>query len=311
MGAGENKPVTNANGEKNAVGGRSGEERRRSPLTQKNHSGSNNLRRQHPMRIDIVTLFPGIVEPALSESMIGRARTRGCVDIRVVNLRDYAAGRHRVTDDYQFGGGGGMVLKPEPLFAAVEALRTPDARVVLMDPRGRRFTQDVASELARLGHLILLAGRYEGVDERVTEALADETLSIGDYVLTGGELPALVVADAVTRLLPGALGGDGATDRESFASGLLEPPQYTRPEEFDGRRVPPVLLSGDHARIARWRRVQALWRTWRARPDLLERADLSAADRRILERFERGETADDVEPAAPRERDGHGRDSTG
>src|SRR3990167_1370690 len=154
------------------------------------------------MRIDIVTLFPGMVEPALAESMLGRARARGLVDIRVVNLRDYAEGKHRVTDDYQFGGGGGMVLKPEPLFAAVEALRTPGARVVLMDPRGRQFTQQVAAELAREAHLILLAGRYEGVDERVTELLADDALSIGDYVLTGGELPALARADSDTRRPP-------------------------------------------------------------------------------------------------------------
>ena len=263
------------------------------------------------MRIDIVTLFPGIVEPALAESIVGRARARGLVDIRVIDLRSHAEGRHRMTDDYQFGGGGGMVLKPEPLFAAVEALRTEAAHVVLMDPRGRRFTQAVASELARREHLILLAGRYEGVDERIVQTLADETMSIGDYVLTGGELPALVVTDAVTRLLPGALGAEGAAERESFASGLLEPPQYTRPEEFRGQRVPAVLLSGDHARIARWRRVQALWQTWRTRPDLLERAELSADDRRILDRFERGDTAEQVEPAAPGEREGHGRDSTG
>jgi tRNA (guanine37-N1)-methyltransferase len=245
------------------------------------------------LRIDIVTLFPGIVEPALSESILGRARSRGLVDIRVVNLRDYAEGKHRVTDDYQFGGGAGMVLKPEPLFAAVDARRTPAARVVLLDPRGRRFTQDVAAELARASHLILLAGRYEGVDERVSTDLADEVLSIGDYVLTGGELPALVVTDAVTRLLPGVLGAEGAAARESFASGLLEPPQYTRPEEFRGVRVPAVLLSGDHARIARWRRVQALWLTWRRRPDLLAGAGLDADDRRWIERFERGETPPD------------------
>jgi tRNA (guanine37-N1)-methyltransferase len=245
-----------------------------------------------PLRVQIVTLFPGIVEPALSESMIGRARARGLVDIRVVNLRDYADGKHRVTDDYTFGGGSGMVLKPEPLFAAVDALRTPAARVILMDPRGRTFTQRVADTLARERHLILLAGRYEGVDERVSEHLADDALSIGDYVLTGGELPALVVADAVIRLLPGALGGEGAAERESFASGLLEPPQYTRPEEFRGARVPAVLLSGDHARIARWRRAQALWRTWRARPDLLAHAELTTDDRRLLERFERGERPD-------------------
>ena len=245
------------------------------------------------MRIDIVTLFPGIVEPAVSESILGRARARGLVDIRVVNLRDYAEGKHRVTDDYQFGGGGGMVLKPEPLFAAVDALRTPQARVVLLDPRGRRFTQDVAAELTHASHLILLAGRYEGVDERVGEGLADEVISIGDYVLTGGELPALVLTDAVTRLLPGALGAEGAAERESFASGLLEPPQYTRPEEFRGARVPAVLLSGDHARIARWRRVQALWLTWRRRPDLLAQAGLDADDRRWIEQFERGEAPPD------------------
>jgi tRNA (guanine37-N1)-methyltransferase len=241
------------------------------------------------MQIDIVTLFPGIVEPALSESMIGRARARGLVDIRVANLRDYAGGKHRVTDDYTFGGGSGMVLKPEPLFAAVDALRTDAARVILMDPRGRVFTQRIAWELAAETHLILLAGRYEGVDERVTERLADDALSIGDYVLTGGELPALVVADAVIRVVPGVLGGEDAAARESFADGLLEPPQYTRPEEFRGARVPAVLLSGDHARIARWRRVQALWRTWRARPDLLGEAALTAEERKLVEGFERGE----------------------
>jgi tRNA (guanine37-N1)-methyltransferase len=237
-----------------------------------------------------------MVEPALSESILGRARARGLVDIRVVNLRDYAGGKHRVTDDYQFGGGGGMVLKPEPFFAAVDALRTPAARVVLLDPRGRRFRQDVAAELARASHLILLAGRYEGVDERVGDGLADEVISIGDYVLTGGELPALVVTDAVTRLLPGVLGAEGAAERESFASGLLEPPQYTRPEEFRGARVPSVLLSGDHARIARWRRVQALWLTWRRRPDLLAQAGLDETDRRWIERFECGEIPADGEP---------------
>lgn len=247
------------------------------------------------MRIDLVTLFPAMVEAPLGESIVGRARRRGLVDVRVVNLRDFAVGRHRVTDDYPFGGGGGMVLKPEPLFAAVWALRTPAARVILMDPRGERFTQPLARELAAQEHLILLAGRYEGVDERVGERLVHASISIGDYVLTGGELPALVVIDAVVRLRPGALGGEGAAEQESFADGLLEPPQYTRPEEFAGARVPAVLLSGDHARIARWRRVQALWRTWRARPDLLERAELAAWERRVLERFERGETPDEIE----------------
>ncbi len=245
------------------------------------------------MRIDIVTLFPAMVEGPLRESMLGRARQRGLVDIRVVNLRDYGEGPHRVTDDYPFGGGGGMILKPEPLVAAVEALRTPEARVVLMDPRGRLFTQAVAWELAGGRHLILLAGRYEGVDERVSELVGSEALSIGDYVLTGGELPALVVTDAVVRLLPGVLGAPGAAERESFVDGLLEPPQYTRPEVFRGVRVPAVLLSGDHARIARWRRQQALWRTWRSRPDLLARARLSPEDRRLLEQFERGEAPEE------------------
>ena len=247
------------------------------------------------MRIDIVTLFPGMVTPVLAESMLGRAQTRGLVDIRVVNLRDYAGGRHRVTDDYQFGGGGGMVLKPEPIFAAVEALRTPGARVVLMDPRGRTFTHEVAGALARESHLILLAGRYEGVDARVAEGLADDAISIGDYVVTGGELPALVVTDAVTRLLPGVLGAEGAAERESFADGLLEPPQYTRPEAYRGARVPAVLLSGDHARIARWRRVQAIWLTWRERPDLLATARLTADERKLVERFERGETPEQLD----------------
>jgi len=249
------------------------------------------------VRIDIVTLFPGIVAPVLAESMLGRAQARGLVDIRVVNLRDYAGGRHRVTDDYQFGGGGGMVLKPEPLFAAVEALRTPGARVVLMDPRGRTFTHEVAAALARESHLILLAGRYEGVDARVGEGLADDAISIGDYVLTGGELPALVVTDAVTRLLPRVLGAEGAAERESFADGLLEPPQYTRPEAYRGARVPAVLLSGDHARIARWRRVQAIWLTWRERPDLLTTARLTPDERKLVERFERGETPEQIDPA--------------
>jgi tRNA (guanine37-N1)-methyltransferase len=240
------------------------------------------------VRIDIVTLFPAMVEGPIGVSMLGRARERGLIDIRAVDLRDYAESRHRVTDDYQFGGGGGMVLKPEPLFAAVAALRTPGARVVLLDPRGRRFTQAVARELARLPHLILLAGHYEGVDERVSQALADDEISIGDYVLTGGELPALVVTDAVARLIPGVLGNAMAQHRDSFADGLLEGPQYTRPEVFRDLRVPDVLRSGDHARIARWRRAQSLWRTWQRRPDLLETADLTPAEQKLVDGFKGG-----------------------
>jgi tRNA (guanine37-N1)-methyltransferase len=240
------------------------------------------------VRIEIVTLFPAMIEGPVGASMLGRARERGLVDIRVVDLRRHAEGRRRVTDDYQFGGGGGMLLKPEPLFAAVEAVRTPAARVVLLDPRGRRFTQAVAREFARLSHLILLAGHYEGVDERVSQALADDEISIGDYVLTGGELPALVVTDAVARLIPGVLGDTAAPHRDSFADGLLEGPQYTRPYIFRGLRVPEVLLSGDHVRIGRWRRVQALWRTWQRRPELLETADLTAAEQKLVDGFKRG-----------------------
>ncbi len=245
------------------------------------------------MRIDIVTLFPGMVEGPVSESILGRARERGLIEIQAVSLRDYAAGKHRVTDDYQFGGGGGMLLKPEPVFGAVEALRSDGSRVVLLDPRGRRFTQAIAGELSRVPHLILLAGRYEGVDERIA-ALVDDELSIGDYVLTGGELPALVVADAVARLIPGVLGDGGASRGDSFACGLLEGPQYTRPEEFRGMRVPEVLLSGDHARIARWRRAQALWRTWRRRPDLIETAELTVTEQELIEQFRRGKGPDEV-----------------
>ena len=240
------------------------------------------------MRIDIVTLFPGIFAGPLQESILGRARAKGLVEIGVINLREWAEGRHRVTDDYPFGGGGGMVLKPEPLFACVEALHRPGSRVILLDPQGRRFSQDVARELATVEHLILLCGRYEGVDERVREHLADDEISIGDYVLTGGELPALVVTDAVVRLLPGALGDEEAPSKDSFGAGLLEGPHYTRPEEFRGRRVPETLLSGDHARIARWRRAQALWRTWRRRPDLLETADLSPEEQKLIEEFKHG-----------------------
>lgn len=240
------------------------------------------------MRIDIVTLFPGLLAGPLEESILGRARARGCVTVRVVNLREWGEGRHRVTDDYPFGGGGGMVLKPEPLFSCVEALRGSDSRVILLDPRGRPFSQAVARELARAAHLILLCGRYEGVDERVRRHLVDDEISIGDYVLTGGELPALVVTDAVVRLLPGVLGDENAPAKDSFAAGLLEGPHYTRPEEFRGWRVPEVLLSGDHPRIARWRRRRALWQTWRRRPDLLETAELSPEEQKLLEEFKQG-----------------------
>ena len=246
------------------------------------------------MKIDIVTLFPGMLDGPLRESILGRAQARGLVEVRVWNPRDHATGRHQVTDDAPFGGGGGMILKPEPLARCVETIRTPAARVILLDPAGQRFTQAVARELARQPHLVLVCGRYEGVDERVREHVVDEALSIGDYVLTGGELAALVVADAVTRLQPGALGQEDAPERDSFAtlredgSGLLEHPQYTRPEDWRGHTVPPVLLSGDHGRIERWRRVMAVWRTWQRRPDLLETADLSPEEQKWVDGFRQG-----------------------
>ncbi len=240
------------------------------------------------MKIDIVTLFPAMVDVPLRESIVGRARERGVVEIGVHNLRDFAAGRHQVTDDAPFGGGGGMILKPEPVAAAIDAVRTRETRVVLLDPAGRRFTQEIAREMARLPHVVLVCGRYEGVDARVGEHLVDDELSIGDYVLSGGELAALVVTEAVTRLLPGALGQEGAGDHDSFAQGLLEHPHYTRPDVFRGWRVPEILLSGDHGKIARWRRVMSLWRTWRRRPDLIQTADLSPEEQKLVDAFNQG-----------------------
>jgi tRNA (guanine37-N1)-methyltransferase len=245
------------------------------------------------VRIDIVTLFPGMVEPALGDSIMGRARVRGLVDIRVHNLRDWAEGRHRVTDDTPFGGGGGMIMKPEPIARCLEALRTPGARVILLDPAGRRFTQPVARELARESHVVLLCGRYEGVDERVRERLVDEELSIGDYVLSGGEVAAIAVTEAVIRLRPGVLGDAAAPSRDSFSRGLLEYPQYTRPEMFEGQAVPEVLRSGDHARIERWKQVMSVWRTWQRRRDLLETADLSPEEQKWVAGFEHGRPPDD------------------
>ena len=251
------------------------------------------------MRIDIVTLFPAMLEAPLAESILGRARARGLVDIRVHDLRAHAAGRHRVTDEPPFGGGGGMILMPEPLATAIDALRAAGsaeapARVILLGPAGRRFSQAVARELARRPHLVLVCGRYEGVDERVSEQLVDEELSIGDYVLTGGEPAALVVTDAVTRLLPGVLGDGDAPAHDSFARGLLEHPQYTRPEVFRGAAVPEVLRSGDHGRIARWRTLMSLWRTWQRRPDLLETADLTPEEQKWTDAFRQGRTPADL-----------------
>ena len=223
------------------------------------------------LRIDVITLFPGMLRGFLEESMLKRATRMGAVNFRVVDLRDFAHDARRTADDRPYGGGPGMVMKPELLFEAVEAVRTPEARVILMTPQGRKFVQQEARRFATARHLVLVCGHYEGVDERVREALVTDEISIGDYVLTNGTLPATVVIDAVVRLLPGVLGGGAeATESESFTDGRLEFPQYTRPPEFRGMRVPGELLGGDHAAVAAWRRRQALDRTSRRRPDLLQ-----------------------------------------
>jgi tRNA (guanine37-N1)-methyltransferase len=241
-----------------------------------------------PLRFDVFTLFPEVFAPYLEASILQRARENQLVDICLHNIRDWTTDRHHVCDDMPYGGGGGMVMKPEPIFSAVEAIlgAPPACPVILLSPQGRVFTQSLAQELAQQPHLALLSGRYEGVDERVLDHLVSDEISIGDYVLSGGELPALVLIDAITRVLPGVLGDpDGAQD-DSHASGLLEYPHYTRPPEYRGWRVPEVLVSGDHARIARWRREQSLLRTRQRRPDLLEKAELSKADRKFLESLE-------------------------
>lgn len=222
------------------------------------------------MRIDVLTLFPAMFAGPLDESIIKRARQAGVLDLDIHNLRDYAHDRHKTVDDRPFGGGPGMLLKPEPIFEAVEKLRRDGTRVVLLSPAGRKFSQAIARELALVEHLLLVTGHYEGFDERVRETLADDELSIGDYVLTNGALPAMVVVDAVTRLLPGALGDDTSAHDESFSNGLLEYPQYTRPPEFRGMKVPDVLVSGNHAEIAKWRAAQAMARTKERRPDLMK-----------------------------------------
>lgn len=223
-----------------------------------------------PLRIDILTIFPRMLDGILGESMIKRAQQAGLVQIRCVNLRDYATGAHLTTDDRPYGGGPGMVMKPEPVFKAVDDLRGPDTRVLLMTPQGAPFRQSVARELATVSHLLILCGHYEGVDERIREALVDMEISIGDYVLTNGVIAAAVVTDAVVRLLPGALGGEGAADDESFTDSRLEYPQYTRPPVFRGMAVPEILAGGNHAEIAKWRLEQSLARTRARRPDLLE-----------------------------------------
>jgi len=260
------------------------------------------------MHFDIFTLFPGMFEGVFTESILKRAQEAHLMSISLHNIRQYASGRHRVTDDTPFGGGGGMVMKPEPIFRAVETVLsrlagwrfepadehdeppTPEAPlpapqgtpIILLSPQGRTFDQSIAQHLAGFERLALICGRYEGVDERVRAGLVTDEISIGDYVLSGGELAAAVVVDAVTRLLPGALGCQVGALEDSFATGLLEYPHYTRPPRFRGLTVPEILVSGDHARVARWRREQALLRTWSRRPDLLAAAELSDVDREYL-----------------------------
>ena len=237
------------------------------------------------MQFEVFTLLPEVFPPYLESSILQRARQRGLIDVRLHNIRDWARDKHHTTDDMPYGGGGGMVMKPEPVFDAVESVLGPQAAcpVILLTPQGRVFSQTVARELSAHERIALLCGRYEGVDERIRTRLVTDEISIGDYVLTGGELPALILIDAVTRLLPGALGDPTGAEDDSHASGLLEYPHYTRPPEFRGDAVPEILLSGDHAKIEKWRREQSLLRTLERRPDLLEKADLSEKDRKFVE----------------------------
>lgn len=256
------------------------------------------------MHFDILTLFPAMFDGPFDESIVRRAVEAGRTSIALHNIRDYAPGKHRVTDDAPYGGGGGMIMKPEPIFNAVEAILgdeapsrragegEPPTPVILLSPQGRLFDHQIARELSRRPRLVLICGRYEGVDERVRQYLCTDEISIGDYVLSGGELAAMVVVDAVTRLLPGVLGDPAAPFEDSHVAGLLEYPHYTRPAEYRSYPVPPVLLSGHHAELARWRRQESLRRTFLRRPDLLTRASLSEADRAFLRRLEEGEQSE-------------------
>ena len=243
------------------------------------------------MRIDILTLFPQVFEAQFNYGIFKRAIDNGLVQVNPVNIRDYTHDKHHTADDYPYGGGAGMVMKPEPIFEAVEAIKTgldkeqDEVPVILLTPQGRLFSHSIARELSQHPHMILICGHYEGIDERVVEHLATDTISIGDYVLTGGEIPAMVVADAILRLVPGVLGSDESPLDDSHANGLLEYPQYTRPAEYRGWEVPEVLLSGNHAQIAKWRREQIIKRTLERRPELLDKADLGKEDKRLVERM--------------------------
>ncbi|MBP7254945.1 MAG: tRNA (guanosine(37)-N1)-methyltransferase TrmD [Negativicutes bacterium] len=235
------------------------------------------------MKINIITIFPDMFTAPFNHSIMKRAQEKKLLTIETVNPRDFAQDKHQMVDDYPFGGGAGMVLKPEPMFAAVESLKTSGKkRVLLMCPSGQPFTQEKAKELAQYDELIFLCGHYEGFDARITDNLVDEAISIGDYVLTGGEIPAMVVIDAVARMLNGVLGSGESAIGDSFYNGLLEYPQYTRPREFRGMSVPEILLSGDHAKIKKWRHNESLKKTFLNRPDLLEKTTLSADDKKYL-----------------------------
>ncbi len=236
------------------------------------------------MRYDILTLFPELFHPFLETGVLGRGVEKGLVDVRLVNIRDYARGAHKVTDDRPYGGGNGMIMKPGPIVRALESVDRVEgrSRVILLTPQARPFEQSMAWELSEADQLILVCGRYEGVDERIRSDQIDMEVSVGDYILSNGELGGLVVLDAVSRLIPGVLGGEGSNKEDSFEDGLLEYPHYTRPRVFRGRDVPPVLLSGDHEKIRLWRRRESLKRTLEKRPELLEKANLSQEDRTIL-----------------------------
>ena len=243
------------------------------------------------MRIEILTLFPPLFEAPFSFGIFKRAIDNGLVQINLVNIRDYTHDKHHTADDSPYGGGAGMVMKPQPIFEAVDAIKEKledegkDLPVIMLTPQGRLLSHKVAQELALHPHLVLICGHYEGIDERVVEHLATDAISIGDYVLTGGELPAMVVADAVLRLVPGVLGSEESPLDDSHATGLLEYPQYTRPPEYRGYQVPDILLSGNHAQIAKWRREQIIKRTLEKRPELLDKADLGTEDKRLVKRM--------------------------
>lgn len=243
------------------------------------------------MKIDILTLFPQFFEVPFGFGIFKRAIDNGLVDINLVNIRDYTHDKHHTADDYPYGGGAGMVLKPEPVFEAVEAIKSADGdwnrepRIVMLTPQGRLFSQEMASELSKETHLAFICGHYEGIDERVREYVVTDEVSIGDYVLTGGEIPAMVVIDTIIRLLPGVLGSENSPLDDSHASGLLEYPQYTRPADYRGWKVPEILLSGNHAEITRWRREQIIRRTLERRPELLEKANLGSEEKRLVKRL--------------------------